>query len=72
MVYIFWSAIFIRLYLSLLSQGGIKAVIWTDVFQFLVLFGSLIAVLIFGTKEAGGPSNVWNYNKNHSKLNFFV
>ncbi|PIK44893.1 putative sodium-dependent multivitamin transporter isoform X2, partial [Apostichopus japonicus] len=54
------------------ALGGIKAVIWTDVFQFLVLFGSLIAVLIFGTKEAGGPSNVWNYNKNHSKLNFFV
>ncbi|XP_063961535.1 sodium-dependent multivitamin transporter-like isoform X1 [Lytechinus pictus] len=53
------------------ALGGIKAVIWTDVFQFLVLFGSLLTVLILGTIQAGGMVYVWNYNKDKGHLNFF-
>ncbi|XP_033097477.1 sodium-dependent multivitamin transporter-like [Anneissia japonica] len=54
------------------SLGGIKAVIWTDVFQFLVLFGSLVVVIVLGTNRAGGLEHVWTYNKEHGQLNFFV
>ena len=52
-------------------QGGIKAVIWTDVFQFVVLFGSLVTILGMGVVQAGGFSYVWHYNYEHERLNFF-
>ncbi|XP_071953219.1 sodium-dependent multivitamin transporter-like isoform X1 [Antedon mediterranea] len=54
------------------SLGGIKAVIWTDVFQFLVLVGSLVVVVVMGTIRAGGIDHVWNYNKEKGQLNFIV
>ncbi|XP_077864160.1 sodium-dependent multivitamin transporter-like [Saccoglossus kowalevskii] len=53
------------------SLGGIKAVIWTDVFQFCVLFGALLTVIIMGTIHTGGMSYIWHYNSNHGHLNFF-
>ncbi|XP_071507609.1 sodium-dependent multivitamin transporter-like [Diadema antillarum] len=52
------------------ALGGIKAVIWTDVFQFLVLFGSLLTVVILGTIRTQGMDHVWEYNKEHGHLNF--
>ena len=33
-------------------QGGIKSVIWTDVFQFVILFVGLIAILILVSLNA--------------------
>ena len=33
------------------SAGGIKAVMWSDVFQFFVLFGSIVVSLIFATLQ---------------------
>ncbi|XP_030840353.1 sodium-dependent multivitamin transporter isoform X1 [Strongylocentrotus purpuratus] len=53
------------------ALGGIKAVIWTDVFQFTVLFGSLLTVVILGAIQAGGLGYVWQYNKEKGHLNFF-
>ena len=38
------------------SLGGFKAVIWTDVFQFVVVVTGIIATLTRSTIEAGGPS----------------
>ncbi len=43
------------------ALGGIKAVIWTDVFQFIVLFGSLVTITIMGIIQAGGMKYVWDY-----------
>lgn len=40
-------------------QGGLKAVIWTDVFQTVVMFAGQLAVIIVGVKQAGGLSEVW-------------
>lgn len=39
--------------------GGIKAVVWTDVFQTVVIFGALFTVIIKGTIDVGGLSEVW-------------
>ncbi|XP_070576145.1 sodium-dependent multivitamin transporter-like [Ptychodera flava] len=50
------------------AVGGMKAVIWTDVFQFLVIVGSLISVIVLGTIEAGGLENVWQISKRDGKL----
>ncbi|XP_012934878.1 sodium-dependent multivitamin transporter [Aplysia californica] len=40
------------------ALGGIKAVIWTDVFQTVIITGGLLALLGRGTVEAGGVSQV--------------
>lgn len=43
--------------------GGIKAVVWTDVFQFVVMVTGIIAVLIRGTVDSGGTKKVFEYAK---------
>lgn len=40
-------------------QGGLKAVIWTDVFQTLVMFAGQLAVIVVGVQKTGGVSEVW-------------
>ncbi|XP_048046414.1 solute carrier family 5 member 6 isoform X2 [Megalobrama amblycephala] len=41
------------------ALGGLKAVVWTDVFQTVVMFTGQLAVIIVGVQQAGGPSEVW-------------
>ncbi|XP_070542478.1 sodium-dependent multivitamin transporter-like [Ptychodera flava] len=53
------------------TLGGMKAVIWADVFQFIVIFGSIVAVAVLGTNEVGGIEHVWNANKVDDRLKFF-
>ncbi|KAL5018098.1 hypothetical protein ScPMuIL_003820 [Solemya velum] len=52
--------------------GGLKAVIWTDVFQFLVMLTGMFSILIKGTMVAGGVANTWKIADRHGRLNFFV
>ncbi|CAF1039315.1 unnamed protein product [Rotaria sordida] len=54
------------------SFGGIKAVIWTDVIQSLVMFIGLILSIIFGIIDAGGLSIVFEKLKNGNRLQFSV
>ena len=44
------------------SIGGIKAVIWTDTFQAVCMFGSFLAIIIVGSNAVGGASVVFNRN----------
>lgn len=39
--------------------GGLKAVIWTDVFQTAVMFAGQLAVIVVGVQQTGGVSAVW-------------
>lgn len=41
-------------------QGGLKAVVWTDVVQTFSMFGALILVAVKGTIDIGGASVVWD------------
>ncbi|XP_028995194.1 solute carrier family 5 member 6 [Betta splendens] len=41
------------------TLGGLKAVIWTDVFQTLVMFAGQLAVIVVGVYRTGGVSEVW-------------
>ena len=42
-----------------------KAVLWADTFQVLVMFAGIIAILIEGTKALGGIDKAWDIaNKN--------
>ncbi|XP_054166109.1 putative sodium-dependent multivitamin transporter [Oppia nitens] len=49
--------------------GGIKAVIWTDVFQSILMFTALIAIIIKGTVDVGGIDVVWHRALVSNRLN---
>ncbi|XP_054091959.1 sodium-coupled monocarboxylate transporter 1 isoform X2 [Zeugodacus cucurbitae] len=46
--------------LSNCYEGGIKAVVWTDVFQGAIMIGSVAVVCFLGTKKVGGFNEVIN------------
>ncbi|NWI64478.1 SC5A5 protein, partial [Todus mexicanus] len=49
--------------------GGMKAVIWTDVFQVLVMLSGFMAIIIRGVLLVGGPARVLGIAANGSRLN---
>ncbi|KAL4220041.1 Sodium-dependent multivitamin transporter [Mactra antiquata] len=51
--------------------GGIKAVIWTDVFQCIVMFAGFFAVLIKGTMFIGGIGKTWEIAYEKGRVNLF-
>ncbi|XP_074893511.1 sodium/iodide cotransporter [Buteo buteo] len=50
--------------------GGMKAVIWTDVFQVFVMLSGFIAIIIRGVLLVGGPASVLGITTNGSRVNF--
>jgi len=53
----------------LFLKGGLKAVVWTDVIQSFVMYGSIIAVCIKGTIDVGGLGVVIQRNAENGRLN---
>ncbi|XP_021935156.1 sodium-coupled monocarboxylate transporter 1-like isoform X2 [Zootermopsis nevadensis] len=53
------------------TVGGIKAVIWTDCFQVLILYSSMFGVLVKGTIDVGGLAVVWERNVQSGRSDFF-
>ena len=51
--------------------GGIKAVMWTDVFQATCMFGSFLAIIIKGNFDVGGAHEVWNRNYESGRIALF-
>lgn len=49
-----------------------KAVVWTDCFQVLILYTSMFAVLIKGTIDIGGVAVVWERNNQTGRSDFFT
>lgn len=52
-------------------QGGLKAVVWTDAFQMVVMIVGFLTVLIQGSTHAGGLHSVLEQAENGSRLNIF-
>ncbi|KAF7235864.1 Sodium-dependent multivitamin transporter [Varanus komodoensis] len=50
------------------SLGGLKAVIWTDVFQTFVMFAGQVAVIVVGTVKVGGMGRVWQLAAEQGKV----
>lgn len=48
-------------------QGGMRAVVWTDALQFVVMFGGIIAVIVRGLIEVGGFEKVWQIAVQHDR-----
>lgn len=52
-------------------KGGIKAVIWTDVLQCILMFVGVIMVIITGLIEVGGFGEVFRRANEGQRLKFF-
>lgn len=50
------------------ALGGLKAVIWTDVFQTLVMFLGQLVVIIVGSRKVGGMVHVWEVASQHGRI----
>ena len=50
--------------------GGIKAVLWTDVFQSLLMFTAMIIIIVKGTSDVGGLEQVYQRALNGSRIEF--
>ncbi|KAL3207623.1 hypothetical protein MRX96_010098 [Rhipicephalus microplus] len=53
------------------SIGGMKAVVWTDVFQICLMFGSMLMIAIRGAYDIGGMKVVYNRAYDGSRIEFF-
>ncbi|GAB0088514.1 hypothetical protein DMENIID0001_029610 [Sergentomyia squamirostris] len=51
--------------------GGIKAVVWTDVFQITLTLISTVIVMLVGVNQSGGLENVWKTADRGKRLVFF-
>ncbi|XP_050430398.1 putative sodium-dependent multivitamin transporter [Adelges cooleyi] len=52
------------------SVGGIKAVIVTDLFQSILMFGTIFAVIIVAAVEVGGVTEIWNIANHYGRIEF--
>ena len=48
-----------------------KAVIWTDTVQMMIMYGSIMLVIFKGMSEEGGFGAVWQRNLQSGRLEFF-
>ncbi|XP_077785846.1 sodium-coupled monocarboxylate transporter 2 [Podarcis muralis] len=53
------------------TLGGLKAVVWTDAFQLIVMVIGFVTVLVQGTITNGGLTNIWEDAQNGSRLTIF-
>ncbi|XP_061170771.1 sodium-coupled monocarboxylate transporter 1-like isoform X2 [Saccostrea echinata] len=52
-------------------MGGLKAVVWVDAFQAIIMFGTLLTIVTKATLEVGGFSKVWELNDQWGRINFW-
>uniref|UniRef100_A0A1I8JGQ3 Fibrinogen C-terminal domain-containing protein n=2 Tax=Macrostomum lignano TaxID=282301 RepID=A0A1I8JGQ3_9PLAT len=57
-------------FLLLINNGGLKAVIWTDVFQSVVMTAGILAIIIRGLIDLGGIGNVWQISYKYGRIEF--
>jgi hypothetical protein len=46
-------------------------VIWTDVFQFVIIFGSLASIFVISVHELGGFQTIWMRAVDGGRLDIF-
>lgn len=53
---------------NFILQGGLKAVVWTDALQSIFIAVSITSILILGTSQIGGFSEVFRIAKEGHRL----
>jgi sodium-coupled monocarboxylate transporter 8/12 len=48
-----------------------KAVVWTDALQTVLMFGGMLVVIVIGTVAIGGTSVVWQRGEESGRIEFF-
>ncbi|XP_076075730.1 sodium-coupled monocarboxylate transporter 2-like [Mytilus galloprovincialis] len=54
------------------TLGGMKAVVWTDSFQMMVMFAGMFTLLIAGCMKVGGIDVVWNVADQNERIKIFI
>ncbi|CAG2199593.1 SLC5A6 [Mytilus edulis] len=54
------------------ALGGMKAVVWTDTIQVLIMFSGMLILLIFGCKKLGGLDVAWRVADENDRIKFFI
>jgi len=52
------------------TLGGIKGVIWSNVFQLIMMFAGVISVIVVGAINQGGFGNIWQQNYEGGRIEF--
>lgn len=52
------------------TLGGMKAVIWTDLLQSLLMFGAVFSVVVFSSVQLGGFGKIFTIAKERGRLQF--
>jgi len=68
-----WASIFLAILVSVIytAFGGLKAVVWTDVLQSIMMLIGMIAVAARAIHIVGWDE-LWRINDDYGRLNFFV
>lgn len=53
------------------TVGGLKAVVWTDTLQFVLMISAVCCVIFLGLNTTGGLRNVWEAADRGGRLIFF-
>jgi Na+/proline symporter len=53
------------------TQGGLKAVVWTDTLQTIVMFSGVVIIMVLGTAYVGGLDVVFDRSAQSGRLEFF-
>lgn len=52
-------------------KGGMKAVVWTDVFQATIILVGVVMTTVGSLHSAGGLGSVWRVAGEHGRLDVF-
>lgn len=52
-------------------QGGLKAVVWTDCFQIVMMFSGMLAIIVQGSINAGGFFKSFSIANEFNRIEFF-
>ena len=50
-------------------EGGMKATVWNDAIQMIIVGVCVLLLAILGVIDLGGPAKVWEIAKNDGRLN---
>jgi Na+/proline symporter len=53
------------------TVGGLRAVVWTDTLQFVMMMFAIVMVIFLGLADVGGFSKMWQTAENGGRLIFF-
>lgn len=61
----------LRLFVTCFVQGGLKAVIWTNVLQMVVILAGFVAVIARGAVLQGGLTKIFQHVDEGGRLQTF-